>query len=405
MNYIKRDMEKAVTEASREYSCILVTGPRQVGKSTMLEHLDPARNSVTLDDYSERQLASTDPEMFLKLHQPPVLIDEVQYAPQLFSYIKIAIDRGAAPGSFWLTGSQSFSLMRLAQESLAGRIAVFSLGALSQHELYGSGELTPFDASLDSLRQRIQRNDVATVEQVYQRIWEGGLPALNSGKFTNRDMYYSGYLQTYLTRDVKDELALKDDFKFADFIRAAACRTGQQLNVHAIACDVEVSDDTAKRWLAVLEKSNVVFFLHPYSNNLLKRTVKLPKMYFFDTGLVCALTKHQTPQVLQNGALNGAILENFVVAEIRKSFLNCGIEPSLYYYRNKDGAEIDLIAEYNGVLHPIEIKKSSDPSLSVAKNFKLIASAQNAGCGAVLCFKNTLTALNSDVFVAPIWCI
>ena len=391
---------------TKEYSCILITEPRQVGKSTMLGHIDSTRNKVTLDDLQERNLAKNDPEMFLKLHKTPILIDEVQYAPELFSYIKIAIDNGAEPGSFWLTGSQSYKLMSLAQESLAGRIAILNLTTLSQHELYSNGELLPFTLSLDELKQREQLCEKADVGSIFERIWQGGLPGLASGKYTNRDIYYSSYLQTYLSRDVKEEMPIKDDSKFIDFIRAVACRVGQELNVHSIATDVEVSDDTAKRWLGMLEKSEVIFYLHPYSNNLLKRVVKTPKLYFFDTGLVCYLTKYSNAEILQNSSINCAILENYIVAEIRKSYLNSGKEIYMYYYRDKDQAEIDLILEYDGELHPIEIKKSSNPNSTMVKNFEILSkSSLPVGLGAIVCMKNSITALDSKTLIIPVWCL
>lgn len=406
MKYIPRDMEKVMSELTKEYSCILITGPRQVGKSTMLEHIDSTRNKVTLDDLQERNLAKNDPEMFLKLHKTPILIDEVQYAPELFSYIKIAIDNGAEPGSFWLTGSQSYKLMSLVQESLAGRIAILNLTTLSQHELYSNGELLPFTLSLDELKQREQLCKKADVGSIFERIWQGGLPGLASGKYTNRDIYYSSYLQTYLSRDVKEEMPIKDDSKFIDFIRAVACRVGQELNVHSIATDVEVSDDTAKRWLGMLEKSEVIFYLHPYSNNLLKRVVKTPKLYFFDTGLVCYLTKYSNAEILQNSSINGAILENYIVAEIRKSYLNSGKEIYMYYYRDKDQAEIDLILEYDGELHPIEIKKSSNPNSAMVKNFEILSkSSLPVGLGAIVCMKDSITALDSKTLIIPVWCL
>ncbi len=406
MAYIKRDMENLVLELNKEYSCILITGPRQVGKSTMLEHLDNNRTIISLDDLQERALAKQDPEMFLKIHPYPILIDEVQYAPELFSYIKIAIDKGAAPGSFWLTGSQSYKLMQLAQESLAGRIAILNMSSLSQHELYSSNNLIPFEVSLDNLQERSKRNTPAGIGEIYKRIWDGGLPGLASGKYTNRDVYYASYLQTYLSRDVKEEIVIKDDAKFVDFIRAVACRVGQELNIHSIAIDVDVSDDTAKRWLGMLEKSQIIFYLHPYSNNLLKRVVKSPKLYFFDTGLVAYLAKYSNAEILQNGSINGAILENYVVSEIRKSYLNCGKELFIYYYRDKQQQEIDLILETNNKLHPIEIKKSSNPTVSMTKNFAVLNKTTiDIGQGAIICMKDTLSALNSNTLLIPIWII
>ena len=287
MAYIKRDIEDKILSLSKEYSCILITGPRQVGKTTVLRQLmTEDREYVTLDDLEERSLAKRDPAMFLQIHSTPIMIDEVQYAPELFSYIKMEIDKGAEPGTYWLTGSQAFKLMELAQESLAGRVAILHMSSLSQHEIYGSGNCEPFTLDLSKLKKREKTNTSADISEIYERIWKGSMPGLASGKFSDRDVFYSSYLQTYIDRDVKEQVQLADPLLFCDFVRAAACRAGQMLNIHDIAQDVDISDDTAKRWLQVLEKSGVIFFLRPYSNNLFKRTVKTPKMYFFDTGLV-----------------------------------------------------------------------------------------------------------------------
>lgn len=406
MNYIKRDMEKLINELNKEYSCILITGPRQVGKTTMLEHIDSNRNVVTLDDLQERNLAKSDPEMFLKIHKAPLLIDEVQYAPELFIYIKIAIDRGVKPGSFWLTGSQSYKLMRLSQESLAGRIAILNLTSLSQHEIYGKDDNIPFDVTLDNLSKRSELNTYANPNEIFNRIWKGTMPGLISGKYTNRDIFYSSYLSTYISRDVKEETNIENEIKFIDFIRATAARVGQVLNIHSIASDVEISGDTAKRWLNILEKSEIIYYLHPYSNNLLKRIIKAPKLYFFDTGLVAYLTRYSSPEILESGALNGAILENYIINEIKKSYINSGKEVYMYYFRDKDQHEIDLILEANDLIHPIEIKKTSNPNFSMIKSFDILKkSTIKVGEGAIICMKDNLTALDRDTLIVPIWCI
>ena len=407
MSYITRDMETLVGELTKEYSCILVCGPRQVGKTTMLKNIMAENRSViSLDDLEERKLAKSDPAMFLTLHPAPILIDEVQYAPELFSYIKMAIDNGAPAGSFWLTGSQTFKLMTLAQESLAGRVALLHLSGISQKEMYGTGNNVPFEVALQSLTKRKENRQSADANGIYERIWNGSLPALLSGKYTNRNVYYSSYLQTYISRDVRDEIEGVNETQFLDFIRACACRTGQLLNVHSIASDVNVADQTAKHWLTVLEKSNVIFYLHPYSNNLLKRTVKAPKLYFFDTGLVAYLTRHSSPEILQNGAINGAILENYIVSEISKTYLNAGEECYLHYYRDKDAKEIDLIIEADGLLHPLEIKKTSSPNLAMTSAFDVLKKATlSVGMGAVICLKETFTALDKNTLVIPAWMI
>lgn len=407
MAYIKRDIEEKILALSREYACILITGPRQVGKTTVLRQLmDDDRAYVTLDDLEERSLAKRDPAMFLQLHPTPIMIDEVQYAPELFSYLKIEIDKGAKPGTYWLTGSQAFKLMTLAQESLAGRVAILHMPSLSQHELYGSGKCVPFTLDLDALKQREKTNAPADIAQIYQRIWQGSMPGLASGKFSDRDVFYSSYLQSYIDRDVKDQVQLADPLQFRDFVRAAACRAGQMLNVHDIAQDVGVSDDTAKRWLQVLEKSDIIFYLRPYSNNLLKRTVKTPKLYFFDTGLVAYLTRYSTPEILACGAMNGAILENFVVAELLKSYHNNAKECLLWYYRDSNSNEIDMVMESDGMLHPLEIKRSVNPGSELIAAFKLLDKASlPRGTGAVLCMRPRLSAINSENYILPIWMI
>lgn len=407
MGYIKRDLESKILALSKEYACILITGPRQVGKTTVLKQLAAAdREYVTLDDLEDRALAKRDPALFLQMHSLPIFIDEVQYAPELFSYIKITIDNGAAPGSFWLTGSQAFQMMELAQESLAGRVALLHMPALSQHEIYGSGNNVPFSVDLDALKQRKKTGQQALLPKMYERIWKGSMPGLVSGKFTDRDVFYNSYLQTYIERDVSELIAGVDKLQFLDFIRAAACRAGQMLNVHDIAMDIGVSDDTAKRWLQVLEKSEVIFYLRPYSNNLLKRTIKTPKLYFFDTGLVAYLTKYTTPDILANGAISGALLENYVVSEIRKTYFNDAKDCLLWYYRDKSSNEIDMVIESDGLLHPLEIKRSVNPGSELIGAFEVLDKGSvPRGKGAILCMRPELSAINADNFIVPIWMI
>ena len=407
MTYIKRDLEPKILSLSKEYSAILITGPRQVGKTTILRQLmQKDRAYVTLDDLEDRAMAQNDPALFLQLHDRPILIDEVQYAPQLFSYIKIEIDNGAESGSFWLTGSQSFRMMELAQESLAGRVALLHMPSLSQHEIYGSGSNSPFSIDLNALKERATTHAPADMQEIYQRIWKGSMPGLISGRFSDRDVFYSSYLQTYIDRDVSELINLTDKLIFRDFIRAAACRIGQLLNIHAIAQDVGVSDDTAKRWFQVLEKSDIIFYLRPYSNNLLKRTVKTPKLYFFDTGLVAYLTKYSSPDILANGALNGAILENYVVSEVLKTYQNDAKECLLWYYRDKEMHEIDMIIESDGMLHPLEVKRSVNPGSKLIGAFDILNKGSvPKGKGALLCMRPTLSAVNSDNYIIPIWMI
>ena len=407
MAYINRDLEEKIQAASKEYACILLTGARQVGKSTLLKQLmDDNREEVLLDDLEERKLASKDPALFLQMHSLPILIDEVQYAPELFSYIKMAIDKGAAPGSFWLTGSQPFKLMELAQETLAGRIAIIHMPPLSQHEIYGTDKTEPFSVDLKKLKERSKKNKPADLKEIYRRIWRGSLPGHVSGKYTDRDLFYSSYIQTYIERDVKEIAYIENTLLFSDFIRSAACRAGQMLNISDIAQDVGIANDTAKRWLKILEKSDVIFFVRPYSNNLLKRTIKTPKMYFFDTGLVAYLTRYSSPEVLSNGAINGAILENYVISEIIKTYHNNAKECLLWYYRDTNSNEIDLVIESDGMLHPIEIKRTASPGTELIRPFKLLDKASvPRGKGAIICMKETLSAVDSDNFIVPVWMI
>ncbi len=410
MRHIERDLKSKIIELNKEYSAILITGARQVGKSTLFETImkehGEEREIVTLDDLEERALAKKDPAMFLQIHEPPVMIDEVQYAPELFSYIKIAIDKGAAPGSFWLTGSQAFKLMDLAQESLAGRVAILRLPPLSQHEAYGKDDSRPFSVDLNELKKRKKTHAPATLDEIYERIWMGGMPGLISGKFSDRDVYYSSYIQTYIERDVSDLIQGVDKLLFQDFIRSAASRIGEVLNVHAIAGDVGINDDTAKRWLQVLEKSEIITLLRPYSNNLLHRTIKTPKLYFFDTGLVAYLTKYSSPEILANGALAGHILENYVVMEIIKSYKNAAKDCLFWYYRDKDNKEVDMILESDGMLHPIEVKRSVNPGTELVGAFSVLDKATTPrGSGAIICMKPELSAVDSNNLIVPVWYI
>ncbi len=407
MKYIKRDLEDKIKALNKDYSCLLITGARQVGKTTLFKQLMSSdRGYVTLDDLEEQKLAKNDPALFFQIHTPPILIDEIQYAPQLFPYIKIAIDNGAPASSFWLTGSQTFKLMDLAQESLAGRVAIINMPTLSQHELYGTGKNEIFSLELQKLKKRQDKGTAANVKEIYKRIWNGSLPGYRSGKYKDREVFYSSYIQTYIDRDVNEIISGVDKLLFRDFIRAAACRVGQVLNIHDIAKDVGVSDDTAKKWLQVLEKSDVIFYLRPYSNNLLKRTIKTPKLYFFDTGLVAYLTKYSSPEVLENGAINGAILKNYVVSEIRKTYQNNAKECLLWYYRDKDTKEIDMVIEEDGVLHPIEIKKSANPGSEIISSFAALDKGSvPRGKGAIICMRKELLAINKENYIIPIWMI
>ena len=405
MPYIKRSLEKVVLQATKEYPVVLVSGSKQVGKTTMLKKLMEGtnRNYVSLDDLQERALAKNDPEMFLQLHKPPILIDEVQYAPELFSMIKLIVDKEHRKGDFWLTGSQIFDLMKGVQESLAGRVAVLSLSSLSQTEIYG-GEDRPFQIEIEHLMKRKEGRTSADLQEIFRRIFQGSMPAIVSNEVSNNSIFYGSYLSTYIERDVRNLSDSIDSLKFLRFLTAVAARCSQMLNVNEIARDADINLKQAKDWMGILETLGIIFYLHPFSNNMLKRLVKTPKYYFYDTGLVAYLTKWSSPETLENGAMNGAILENYVVSEIRKSYLNSGKAPFMYYYRDKDAREIDIVLEQNGELNPIEIKKSANPAPEILRSFSVLEkTGLKRGKGAVICMKMELSAFNQENFIVPVW--
>ena len=409
MEYIRRHMEERILKLSKSYSAILVTGPRQAGKTTMLRSLaekeNIGREYVTLDDLTARDMAKNDPALFLQLHKPPVLIDEVQYAPELFTYIKIHIDEYHNPGDFWMTGSQIFRLMRGVQESLAGRVALLHMSPMSQREIIGA-PCVPFTTDFDRLLA--ESKNIAPVETpaLFERIWKGCMPGLVSGQYTDRNIYYSSYLSTYVERDVRELSGNIDALKFNRFVTAVAARTSQLLNYKAIADDADIDMPTAKAWVNILETLGIIFLLHPYSNNVLKRTIKTPKVYFYDTGLVCYLTKWSSPEVAESGAMSGALLENFTVSEIMKSYQNAGLESYLYFYRDRDAKEIDVIMEGDGKLCPLEIKKTATPDKRLTRVFGVIdKSPLKLGTGAVLCMAEQFGAFDRENLIVPIWMI
>lgn len=405
--YITRHMEKPVMELNEQYPVLLLTGPRQVGKTTMLEHLieveGKGRKKVSLDDLTLRELAKTDPKMFFQLYQPPLLIDEVQYAPELFPYIKIMVDERHQPGDFWLTGSQLFKMMEGVQESLAGRVALLHLSPLSQSEIMKRPPEPPFSLELPLLSERQNGRQMLNTPEVFQHIHQGGMPALVTGTYSNASIFYSSYIDSYMERDVRRLSNDIDSLKFLRFLRSVAARTSQQVNYKGIADDAEIDQTTAKNWLHVLEALGIIFLLEPYSNNVLKRTVSTPKLYFYDSGIVCYLTRWSSPETAMEGAMSGALLENYTVAEIIKTYQNAGQEPFLYYYRDKDAREIDLILERDGKLFPIEIKKMASPPKKLTKVFDLIdKSPLQRGTGAILCMADQLGAFDQNNLIVPI---
>ena len=409
MRYIRRHMESRILELSCSYYAILLTGPRQAGKTTMLRKLaekeNIGRKYVTLDDLTERDMAKNDPTLFLQLHQPPVLIDEVQYAPELFTYIKIHIDEHHNPGDFWMIGSQIFRLMRGVQESLTGRVALLHMSPMSQREIIGA-PCVPFKTSMEQLLAERDHIQPVTTPELFARLWRGSMPGLIDGQAPDRNVFYSSYLSTYVERDVRELSGNVDALKFNRFVTAVAARCSQLLNYNALAEDSDIDIHTSKAWISILETLGIIFLLHPYSNDVLKRTIKTPKVYFYDTGLVCYLTRWSSPEVAESGAMSGALLENYTVSEIMKSYQNAGLEPYLYFYRDRDAKEIDVILEGDGRLCPLEIKKTAMPDTRLTRVFNVIdKSPLQLGIGAVLCMADKFSAFDSNNLIVPIWMI
>jgi len=385
--YYPRALELACREAAAQFPVLLITGPRQVGKTSLLEHLrEPARSYVTLDDMNARALAKADPPLFLQRFPPPVLIDEVQYAPELFPAVKLLADRHPVPGGFWLTRSQSFPLMKGVSESLSGRVAILNLLGFSAREADRRAiDVPPFLPGGDAVTQREASAAPTALVSIYERIWRGSFPALVTAQVHDRDLFYRSYVQTYLQRDVRDLLNVGDLGLFMRFLKAAAARTGQLLNYTDLARDCAVSVNTIRNWMAVLEASHQVFLLPAWHANLSKRLYTTPKLHFLDTGLCAYLTEWSSPATLEAGAMSGAILESFVVSEVLKSWWHRGKDPSLYHYRDKDGREIDLLIACDGRLYPIEVKKTASVRPEDAKAFGLLKHrGAIAGEGAVL---------------------
>ena len=404
--YINRALEYRILNASRQFRALIVTGPRQVGKTTLLKHLaEDGRKYVTLDDPIDRELAVTEPALFLERNKPPVIIDEIQYAPNLLPYIKMYVDEHQNKGDFWLTGSQKFHMMKDVSESLAGRIAVIEMYGLSQSETFGV-KSEPFVCDHKVMDERQKKRKPISLTALYERIFKGSMPSAYTGDFDRKE-YYSGYVNTYLERDIRSLAQIADELDFLRFMTSCAARTSEMMNLADIAKDVGISASTAKKWLSILVSSGIVTLIQPYFNNYLKRAIKSPKMYLMDTGLAVYLTRWDSPETLEVSAMSGKIFETYVVSEILKSYHNeSGGHPPIYYYRDTDGKEIDLVLEYNGTVYPIEIKKTGNPGKNTIKNFHVLkSSGKIVGQGAVVCMYKNVFPIEKNNWAVPFWLI
>lgn len=402
--YIKRHIEKVVKASEKTYPVVLITGPRQVGKSTMLKNLYPSVNYETLDSPFLLQTIKNDSIGFLKLQGVPCILDEIQKAPDLFASIKYLVDRNRQDGMYFLTGSQKFQLMKGVSESLAGRVSIINMLGLSMREINGDEFDQPFLPTKEYLFARNAKASV-DIKELWNKIHRGGMPRLYENTDVNWERYFSDYLNTYLERDIHQLEQVGDTLSFLQFMTTLAARTGELLNMDSIAKEIGVSAPTVKRWLAVLQKSNIIYLLQPFSLNVGKRIVKSPKVYFTDTGLACYLCKWTTPDSLYSGAMSGQMYETFVVSEIIKSYYNAGLEPNIYFFRSSNGQEVDLLFYQNGVLYPIEIKKSTNPNIKDIKYFNALPDyfpTVKVGEGGVVCSCDKLYSLGEKNKIIPV---
>lgn len=403
--YRKRLAESTVNTLSKMFGAILVAGPRQVGKTTMLKNITKDISYTTLDDIIVRTSAQEQSGTFFKDNPPPVFVDEIQKAPVLFEQIKMYIDKDHKKGQFFMCGSQQFKMMKGVSESLSGRIGLITLLGYSLREIKNVDFNTPFIPTEEYFTERKKSLSDVDYSEIWKIIHRGSMPELCENPDFDWQMFYSAYLRTYIERDVRELTEIGDTVKFSKFMVAVAAMTGNLLNLASLARDVGISQPTAERWLAILVASNIVYLLQPYSSNITKRAIKTPKVYFLDTGLAAYLTKWNTPDVLKNGAMAGAFFESFVVSEIIKSYYNKGVlEPPIYFYRDKDMNEIDLIIEEAGALHPIEIKKHADPTKKDIEAFRLLDKIPNIsrGQGGVVCLYDNLISLTDIDCIIPV---
>ena len=405
MRYITRHIEKTLAAYAEMFGVVLITGARQVGKSTLLQNCYPKTNYITFDDDLQLERASDDPELFLMDNKPPLILDEVQYIPSIFKKIKIDVDKTNESGRFFMTGSQQFSMMKNVTESLAGRAGILSLLPLSFREVNGDTETEQFIPT----EEYIQRRTASALKYDTGYLWEfilnGGMPAFYSGRKCSFEAFYSSYLRTYIDRDISSLAQVGDKGRFVAFLRALSAHTGQLLNKTALANEVGITAPTAEKWLTVLESSGIIYRLRPYSSNVLKREIKTPKLYFINPGLAAYLAGWRTAEILKNGAMSGAYFENYVFCEILKSCYNNGIlDPAIYFFRDRDGHEIDFVIEQNDTLYPIEVKKHANPSNRDCREFAILEKipGKTRGTGCVINFNDNLMHLTQKDYALPV---
>ncbi|MGN0573236.1 MAG: ATP-binding protein [Acutalibacteraceae bacterium] len=403
MKYIKRELERKFLKMNSHFKAILVTGARQVGKTTMLKHLAEGTNRtyVTLDNRMARDLAKTDPILFFQTYRPPILIDEIQKAPELFEQIKIMCDESEENGLFWLTGSQQYQMMKQVRETLAGRIGILNLYSLSQREKQGILIDDDLDFSLQGLIKRQQLFEKNNIINVYNHIWTGGMPGVQNVDSEIRNEYFNSYVETYLMRDATEVGGISDTVKFSRFLGACAALVSQTVKFSTLAEASDISEPTAKEWLNVLQGLGIVYLLKPYENNELKRLVKMPKLYFCDTALCAYLSMWLSPETLMNGAASGHYYENYVVMELVKTYAYSKVKANLSYYRDANAKEIDVFIEENDTIHPIEIKKSASPDRRETGKYTVIDKASlKRGNGGIICMcEEVLPIDNLNCFI------
>ena len=388
MQYIHRELERKFLEADRFFKAVLVIGARQVGKSTMLKELAKEQNRtiVTMDNDYARDLAMSDPGLFFQTYKPPILIDEIQKAPNLLEHIKVMCDESEERGRFWLTGTQRKNIMEKSRETLAGRLGILRLYGLSYREKQGILDPVPLDFSMECLQKRKESLPDNDIISIYEHIWKGGYADIQDASGEMAQTYYQSYIDNYLIADAVYNEGITDIVGFKRFIRACAALVGNLVNYRTLCEAAGISDQTAKKWLGILQDMDVVYLLEPYSNNELQRLIKTPKLYFCDTGLCAYLTRWLTADSLREGAASGHFYENYVVMELVKNYAYARDNAILSFYRDDNAKEIDVFAEENGMIHPLEIRKSANPEKKEIRKFSVIEKTSlKRGCGGIIC--------------------